>query len=89
MDDLKVLADSLKGWIARPENRHHVRRVAWIIAVVAVLFLSAVSIWGGHLVTGFYKPGIVVAVVYWAGLFGITASLVLPNKAVVATFGGL
>lgn len=89
MINLKPVGASLRAYLADAENRPLVRRVAWMIGVVVLLVLSAVAIWGGHAVIHSYKPGIVAAVVLWAVFLGTTASLVLPNKVVVATFGGL
>ena len=84
--DLKSLVVS---YIKDPRHRRVVRRVLWMIAVAIVLVFSATTIWGGQVVTGSYRPGIAIAVALWAILVGGTASVVLPNKAVVAVFGGL
>ena len=89
MLDLKALGASLHAYFGDVNNRPVVRRVAWMIGVLVSLLLSSIAIWGGNALVHSYKPGVVVAVVLWAVFLGMTASLVLPNKVVVATFGGL
>jgi hypothetical protein len=83
-----ALANSV-AYLKAPENVRILRRVTWIACVLALLVVSALSITGSHWLLRAYKPGIVVTVALWSILVGATASMLLPAKAIVATFGGL
>jgi hypothetical protein len=86
---IKQTAPKVSNYLLAPENRPVLRRVIWIICVIAYLVMSAGSLFLSRLVTGSYEYGITVAVVLGALFLGITASLFLPSKMIVATFGGL
>jgi hypothetical protein len=79
----------LRDYLLAPENYHIRRRLVWVTCVVIFLAISAAAIFGLEALLGSYKPGIAVAVVLWSLFLGTTASLFLPSKVIVATFGGL
>lgn len=76
------------GYFAAEEHRAVLRRVLWVMCVLALLVVSATAIFGLHWLFGSYKPGIAVSIVLLAMLLGITALFVLPPKTIVAVFGG-
>jgi hypothetical protein len=86
---INLIAPKASNYFQAPENRRVFRRVIWIICVIAYLTMSALSLFVLRLITGSYAPGIVVTVVLGSLFLGITASLFLPSKIIVATFGGL
>jgi hypothetical protein len=86
---IKYSAPKISNYLLAPENRQLLRRVVWIICVISYLVLSALSLFLPRLIAGSFAPGIVVTVVLGALFLGITASLFLPSKMIVATFGGL
>ena len=87
-DNTKLLG-RLVEYLAAPDNRRILARVVWVASVVILLGLSAAAIFVSNVIWAFYKPGITVTVVLWSLFLGTTASLVLPSKVIVATFGGL
>jgi len=91
---LKVLdAHQIFGKLAHslmdPKNKRILHRIVWISCVVIFLAISSAAIFGGAAIWVSYKPGIVISVVIWSLFLGTTASLLLPSKMIIATFGGL
>jgi len=86
---LSKLLPPLRDYLLAPANRHVLRRLVWVTCVVILLGISAGAIYGLGAAIGSYKPGVIVTVVVWSLFLGTTASLVLPSKVIVATFGGL
>ncbi|MGO9570906.1 MAG: hypothetical protein ACLP5H_25545 [Desulfomonilaceae bacterium] len=79
----------LRDYLLAPQNQRILRRVVWVTCIVMLLAISAASIYGLGWMIGSYQPGIALSVILWSLFLGTTASLLLPSKAIVATFGGL
>jgi hypothetical protein len=83
------LLPMLRDYLLAPENHRVLRRVIWVTCVIILLAVSAALIWGLGWALDSYQPGIAVTVILWSLFLGTTASLLLPSKVIVATFGGL
>jgi len=73
----------------KKENRSFLWRFIWIGVVVFSLMLTAISLLSCHLIFGTWLPGIFIATILWAAVFGIGILFFLPSRFVTATFGSL
>ena len=85
---ISLLGNLSTGGISN-EERSRIVRIFWIVAIVLLLILSTVFLFGSEILVSSYKPGIFLSTVTWAVFFGSSALLYLPQNTIVAFFGGI
>ena len=72
-----------------PNFRRKLVYLIWISAVLIMIGITAIVVFGLHVIFGSYKSGIIVSAILWGAFAGGSCLLLFPSKLIITIFGGL
>ena len=84
----QAVLTKIKNYADNAKTRKKALGIVWIISIILLLMITSILIALSYGIFDNTKPGIVLVTILWAGFFGGTALLFLPERVITACFGG-